>query len=409
MFVEAVEAGHRNGMPQEVSFRKWRDIMLDELCAAIFTSLPRSDQRASGADYIRGLLDSEGRKSIRNIAAQVGGPAAEQRLHHFVCDSTWDWRVVRRALAQYLTGVTPPVAWVVHPMIIPKAGRSSVGVERRFFPTLGQVSNAQEAWGVWAARDDYSVPVSWRLHLPRSWLDDPGQRQRAAIPDSIVAEPSGSCATQSYLGMVHDWGLPARPVVLDGRGASAVEAVHSFAARGVPVLVRIDGDHPLRVEPAVMPGWAGEVPASRVAAGVRNAGDAVICRSRPTASTVLPTAVTKVRIRLPSQPDDGGFAGDELLLVSIREYGRRWPTELWLTTMVEATSAELLQLARLPKRVARDFANVSSPLGVRDFTGRSFAGWHRHVTLASSAHAVAMLSRWAPEHTGAPGQGTECG
>ncbi|MEV4442291.1 transposase, partial [Streptomyces sp. NPDC049577] len=74
-----------------------QDVVLAELCAVLFASLPRSDQRRRGEAYVRGLLGAQGRKSIRNIAALIGGQAAEQSLHHFISSSTWDWSPVRRA------------------------------------------------------------------------------------------------------------------------------------------------------------------------------------------------------------------------------------------------------------------------------------------------------------------------
>ncbi|MFF1797388.1 transposase, partial [Kitasatospora sp. NPDC058263] len=80
------------------------DVLLTELCSILFTSLSRSDQCRKGMQYLRGLLETEGRKSIRNIAALLGKPASEQNLHHFICSSTWDWIPIRRALAHYLAG-----------------------------------------------------------------------------------------------------------------------------------------------------------------------------------------------------------------------------------------------------------------------------------------------------------------
>jgi SRSO17 transposase len=41
--------------------------------------------------------------------------------------------------------------------------------------------------------------------------------------------------------------------------------------------------------------------------------------------------------------------------------------------------------------VDRDFADIADRVGVRDYAGRSFAGWHRHMTLASAAHAAVVL------------------
>jgi SRSO17 transposase len=54
--------------------------------------------------------------------------------------------------------------------------------------------------------------------------------------------------------------------------------------------------------------------------------------------------------------------------------------------------APLLRLTKLTRRVHRDFTEVGEEVGLRDFVGRSYRGWHRHITLASAAHAAAVLS-----------------
>lgn len=163
-----------------------------ELCSGLFASMPRSDQRMKAIHYVRGLLGAEGRKSIRNIATLLGGDAAEQSLHHFISSSTWDWTPVRRALAQHIERVSPPQAYVVHPMIIPKAGETSVGVERRFVPELGQVINAQQAVGVWAAAHDWSSPCTGGSTSPTAgWRTRTGAaRPPSPRPPCRKASPS---------------------------------------------------------------------------------------------------------------------------------------------------------------------------------------------------------------------------
>jgi syndecan 1 len=42
--------------------------------------------------------------------------------------------------------------------------------------------------------------------------------------------------------------------------------------------------------------------------------------------------------------------------------------------------------------VDEDFDRIADQVGIRDYSGRSFDGWHRHVTLASAAHAVASVA-----------------
>ena len=46
----------------------------------------------------------------------------------------------------------------------------------------------------------------------------------------------------------------------------------------------------------------------------------------------------------------------------------------------------------LSRRVERDLAEVSDGLGIRDFEGRSYRGWHHHMTMVSLAHAATVLS-----------------
>jgi SRSO17 transposase len=46
----------------------------------------------------------------------------------------------------------------------------------------------------------------------------------------------------------------------------------------------------------------------------------------------------------------------------------------------------------LARRVERDLTEVSDELGIRDFEGRSYRGWHHHMTMVSLAHAVRVLS-----------------
>ncbi|GAA2809755.1 transposase [Kitasatospora paracochleata] len=368
------------------------EVMLAELGSVLFASLPRSDQRLKGAQYLRGLLGAQGRKSIRNIATVVGGLAAEQSLHHFITSSTWDWSPVRQALAQHLARIAPPQAYVLRPMVIPKAGDHSVGVDRRFIPALGQVLNAQQAVGVWAASEGLTSPINWRLHLPQAWLENEPRRNQALIPDEVDAETLADCALEAVLGLPARWGLPTRPVVLDARDADAPRTVRRLRAERVPMLARINGSFPLLPAGTTVPGRPAEpTPAFQLIGAARDQRRPVVWSGHT--GGVRTALVAPVRVRVPGSRTATGSRGEELLLLGVGVPGRRWPTELWLTDLVDMQLTGLLRLSRLVGRVDRDFDRISEQVGVRDFAGRSFGGWHRHITLASAAHAVAALTR----------------
>ncbi|MDO0925214.1 transposase [Streptomyces sp. TG1A-8] len=378
-----------------------RGVVLTELCSFLFASLPRADQRRKGVEYLRGLLEAEGRKSIRNIARLIGGRATEQNLHHFISSSTWDWGPVRETLANHLVRVAPPQAWVVRPTVIPKTGEHSVGVDRRFIPSLGQVLNAQQAIGVWSTSDEVSMPVNWRLHLSQAWLDDVPRRKQVSIPESVNAQTLGACAVETLLEPLSAWRLPVRPVVMDAREMDAMRIVRRLRAAGLPFVVRVDSTVPLCPAESAPAGHSADaLPAQQILDVSRNLRRPVMWTDHGGQPGLRTSLVAGVRVRVPSPgrrltlPGRRAAGGEEdLLLLGAGTQGRRWPREFWLTDRTAVPPALPFRLSRLTRRVDQDFTEIADKVGIRDFAGRSFDGWHRHVTLASAAHAVVALAR----------------
>lgn len=368
-----------------------RESVYTALCARLFDHLPRSDQRNRGTDYLLGLLAAQGRKSIRNIAALFGGPEVEQRLHHFVCSSTWDWAPMRRALAEYLHESAAPLAWVAAPMIIPKTGTSSIGVDRRFVPELGRVLNAQQAVGVWAAAEDYSCPVNWRLQLSGPWLEDGARRRRALIPDLVGAAGLEECTAEVCVETARDWRLPQRTVVLDARAMNAASVVRRLLSADVPFLARVAGGLRLAPVDAALSRWSSQPEAARTITKVaRTLLRPVAWRNHEAGGAARGGMAAAIRVEL-ERPAVRTAEPAELSLLSVAGDRHGGGEEFWLTDRSPAELPALVRLTRLPGRVHRDLHEVADEVGVRDFTGRSYAGWHRHITLASAAHAVRAL------------------
>ncbi|CAM5533063.1 putative ISXo8 transposase [Streptomyces narbonensis] len=109
-----------------------------------------------------------------------------------------------------------------------------------------------------------------------------------------------------------------------------------------------------------------------------------------TSRTSLATAV---RVALPTP---GGERMRPLVLLGEWDDPRRAPARVWISDLTHSPVGSLLRLTKLARRVERDFVEVGEGAGLRDFVGRSFRGWHRHITLASAAHAATLLasSEW---------------
>ncbi|MFF6786393.1 transposase [Streptomyces sp. NPDC012510] len=392
--------------------------LLTDLGTTLFASLPRSDQRSMALTYVRGLLTTPGRKSFRNMAVSLGGPRLEQRLHHFISCSTWDWTPVSRASADALMPVAPPRGWVLRTLVTRREGESTVGVHKRFFAGRGQMLNAQYAVGLWAASTTVCYPLTWRLLLPPEWLQDEARRARASIPVARTPETPVECAVAAYLDLPAD--LRGRlPVVMDVCGIDTVTAVHRLCSVKVPFLVRAYRGLPLTVVDPALPGHgtsplsthrilaAAEGPHGPVDAGPVDAGGPgggyrhAWPEERERASGTVPggeeptrSLVAAVRVRSPYDSDraDGPDGRHDLLLLRTRTDTGQRPDEVWLTNMLDADPGTLLSLTALPRRVDDSTERITARLGIRDFTGRSYDGWNRHATLASVAHAVALLS-----------------
>jgi SRSO17 transposase len=74
------------------------------------------------------------------------------------------------------------------------------------------------------------------------------------------------------------------------------------------------------------------------------------------------------------------------------------PADYWPSTLPEATPiTELVRLAKIRWRVEHDYRELKTGLGLARFEGRSFTGWHRHVTLAVLAQAFCTMIRSGPK------------
>ncbi|MER8000390.1 transposase [Streptomyces sp. NPDC095613] len=358
-----------------------------ELQAILLRSFHRKDQRTKAERYLFGLLTAHGRKSVRNIAAQVGRNVTEQSLHHFISSSTWDWRPLRSALATYLEQVRPPHAWVLQSMHIPKTGDHSVGVDSHFDPRAGQALRGQHAFGVWGASQEISAPVNWRLFLPEPWIHDRKRRRQAAVPDNAGHESLDECAVSAVLGTALLGKAPRRPVVLDLPGGSTLPAMQRFLGASVPVLGRVGASTRFQVADRTMPGHgAGPLPAGQILESMKGLRRPVHWRD-PAGQGAARTSLASI-VRVTSDH----AARWPLLLIGEWLAPARSPVAVWLTDIRGESVGSLLRMTKLPERVRHDFAGVGGQVGLRDYVGRSFHGWHRHMTLASAAHTIAVLA-----------------
>lgn len=157
-------------------------------------SLRRREQRESFALYAMGLMGDGDRKSVEPIASRlIGNPAradaCHQKLLHFLVDSPWSDREVRRIAARHgiqaMTEEEEICGWSIDDTGFLKQGRHSVGVQRQYTGSAGKVTNCQTAVSLTVSTFSYHLPIDVSLYLPASWMEDEERRQLARIPENL--------------------------------------------------------------------------------------------------------------------------------------------------------------------------------------------------------------------------------
>ncbi|EKX63030.1 transposase [Streptomyces ipomoeae] len=395
------------GVERDSLAQTWGDVADDfvtEFCRRMLASFKRRDQRTRGEWYVSGLLSVPGRKSMRALAAVADHGAAEQSLHHFISDSSWAWGPVRQALARHLDRVLLPQAWVIDSMAIPKAGAHSVGVEESFRSDLGRAVNSQQAYGVSLANEQLSAPVNWSLNLPPEWLENEERRRRARIPDDVTVMSVEAAVVHTVAELADAaWGLRRRPVVLDARTLDSLALVEHFTRRGIPFVMRVGGAMRMVGFDPGHPGSGERLFQAQQLVERAKKLSKPVCWIDPEYSITRSVLVSGTRVTMSTvrRPGLRPLSDRALTLVGGWPMHKGRTAELWLSNLVDVPPAALLRLGRLTRRVSKDFTEISTRVGMRDFEGRSYAGWHRHVTLCSVAHAILVLSSARHQRYGA--------
>lgn len=374
---------------------------LSAYCDALFAPLARTEQRRWGEVYLRGLVELPGRKTLARISEHVLGERTVHPLHQFLSKSTWDVGHVRRSLAQRAAEVLGPRAWAVDEVVFPKYGDRSVGVARQYVPALGRTANCQIALVVSLLGERGSAMVNWRLMLPPHW-DDERVRRGARVPDEERHRPRWQYILDAADEMAEEWELDPAPLVVDLSHENCVdELLAAFDGRGLDYLARIapgtevagPGRRP-RPE-AALSGRAG-----RPVTAAELIGIAERRTSRSPQTWYDPARGRTRRSEFLTSPASGHScppqAPDVQRITSMRHVVAEWPsgraapTDYWLTNLGPRRLPQLVVAAKLHGRSRAALADQLG-YGLGDFEGRSYVGWHHHVTLVGAAHFYSTL------------------
>jgi SRSO17 transposase len=358
-------------------------------------------QRASFATYALGLLTDGERKSMEPIAARAcGSPeqtnAFHERLVHFAGSAAWRDEPIRRHATRHAVAAMqeqgPIRTWVVDDTGFLKQGKHSPGVQRQYTGSAGKTTNCQVGVSLVLATEHAHVATDFRLYIPESWAQDRERCRRAHIPDDVIYEPKWALALNMIEAAVAA-DLPKGVVLGDCDYGNKTVFRDMLEVLGLQYALEVQSTTMLRrIGKRGRPGERMSV--AEIGSMLHNKLRTVSWRE----GTKVSLCSRFARVRVIVDRNDGQPREPQWLLIEWPQ-GESAPTKFVLSTMPLKTSCK--QLVRIFKsrwRIERSYEDLKGELGLDHYEGRSFIGWHHHVSvvLACYAFLVAEHARSFP-------------
>jgi SRSO17 transposase len=359
--------------------------------------LRNKKRRASFAVYAMGLLGEGERKSVEPMAARAaGGPeevdALHQRLLHFMVDSKWSDRDVRREAAAYaleaLTAREPVEAWIVDDTGFLKQGSHSVGVQRQYTGSAGKVANCQLGVSLTIATRTEQLPIDFELYLPEAWAQDEERRREAHIPQEVRFQTKPELALAMIRRALKD-GVPKGLVLADTAYGSSADFRAELRRLDLTYAVAVDSR--TTVLPVSKSGRRAVSPISvrDFAFRLDARGAFRRCTWREGTKEDLSARFAMRRV-IPAHDRKGE---EVWLLVEWRD-GEAEPANFFLATLPRTvTRTKLVRLVMQRWRTERIYEDLKGELGLDHYEGRRFGGWHHHVSVVLCCYAFLTAER----------------
>ncbi len=380
---------------------------LQEYLEDIANLLGNKARAAAFSAYFVGLMSSLQRKNTESIATLFADDASisamHQRLLHLLGGSPWGDRSIRQHAVDYALSALPnddPVKfWVVDDTGFIKKGTHSVGVQRQYTGTSGKIDNCQIGVSLAAATFQRQLPMDFQIYLGRRWMNDPRRREEAKIPEGLAFRTKPELAEQMLRDATAAGFAPG--VVLadhaygnNGSFRRALEELgldYSVSVGGSTRMWRLDSHDKRRGPPTSAQSLGRRLPYRRItwAEGTQ----------RQLASRF---AFARVVVE-----GDTNKTGDvrPLWLVAEKPFDEAEEPSYFLSTLPkQAAHVEIVRTHMNRWRTERMYQDMKGVFGFDHYEGRSYPGWHHHVTIAMAAYgfSFAEQARLFPPAPGRP-------
>jgi SRSO17 transposase len=380
------------------------------------------DRHAPLKNYCKGLLLPGERKSIEPMAARLDPENVQrlrQSLHHLVAKAAWsDQRLLDEVRDHVLPAMQEQgrvVAWIVDDTGFPKKGRHSVGVTRQYCGQVGKQENCRIAVSLSVATWDSSLPIAYRLYLPKNWAEDSERREKAEVPEEVEFQTKPEIALDQIRAAVEAQ-VPGGVVLADAAYGINTEFRDGLSHLELPYVVGVQssvtvwepGKQPLPARsrrkmgrpPRLLQRTADHQPVSVKQLAMSLSSSTFKETSwREGTARKLRSRFTAVRVRPAHRDYQRAEPHAEEWLVIEWPSNEPEPTKYWLSTLPPNTPLKaLVKMTKHRWIIERDYQELKQELGLGHFEGRNWRGFHHHATLCIAAYGflVAERNRFSP-------------
>ena len=363
--------------------------------------------------YCRGVILPTRRKTMSSIARRMN--VNENVIQQFISDSPWDHHEVimnsMKAMNNHLSSQDTIV--VVDDTGQKKEGKKSPGVGRQYTGTLGKTDNCQViVASIFAIpNESYNAsanywPADMELYIPEDWFVDQSRREEAGIPLDIEFRTKHQIALEQ-VQIIHDAKIPHRAICSDAGYGSDGGFRQDLREMIEPYTMAVQLSH-LSVVPEYTPIILPE-----------DTSDGERPRKYPhLPKGVKSETVEKIIKRIEESQWERvtwneGTKGDlwgDFVRMRVRGCKGQRPTDEIGWLVLERTSkqelkahicwgldslslADLVGIIHLRWTVEQTFKQMKREVGIADFEGRKWLGWHHHVALAILTYCFLVLMR----------------
>jgi SRSO17 transposase len=373
---------------------------LPEFLEPLVAGLGRRERRQGVALYVQGLLAPGERKSIEPMAQRLRTDS--QRLQQLLTDSPWDPEAIWGAIRREVVPVMEPLsAWIIDESGWLKQGNKSVGVAHQYCGAVGKQANCQVSVELTVSDGEIAAPVAARLYLPKEWSQDKARCQGAGIPEEKLAfKTKPELALELIKAALQD-GLCPAPVLGDEAFGMSGDLRRGLRQLGLEYLLH---------GRATLLAWTKPVQLQRTKKHWRaQAGSPAPEKLMDLAKALTPSQFHPVAWRAADGTKrHSRIAWQEIYLLNDLDPlsgqvpptwlvvdwppGEPEPFRIYVGAFKTApTALRRLRLSRGRFAIEQFFQRLKSDLGLDQYEGRSWRGFHHHLVLAAVAYLFVMV------------------